>query len=187
MAITDADISFEGDFVNIQEEIWTLLRRTRFGHRIEFIRGEETCIMLPLHLTHPNSPLISLLNSALGFHAPTFFFGGRKPEIAASSVEKQQITLPPLLTLQFTRSPDCGAELPLEFDAGIYAVPGSSSTFYKLHGFCTQAAGTFVTYTRVRGGEQWFRVSGDQITTSDLGLRVQSKGILTAVYVRNKE
>ncbi|KAI8928838.1 hypothetical protein BC831DRAFT_446776 [Entophlyctis helioformis] len=99
-------------------------------------------------------------------------------------------------------------ELPLEVDLGFFydptaqvplqqfVAPGASGrgrrassssggrapTFYRLHGFVTQANGHFLTYTRIRGGGTWFKCDDGDVGLMDLGQRVASKGIMLALY-----
>nr|KAJ3407042.1 hypothetical protein HK105_003434 [Polyrhizophydium stewartii] len=86
-------------------------------------------------------------------------------------------------------------ELPLEIDLGFLLDPTAplpiqhghrsdnrSPTFYRLHGFLTQANAHFLTYTRVRGGHTWFKCDDSAINSVDLGTRVASRGVMVAIY-----
>ena len=55
-------------------------------------------------------------------------------------------------------------------------------TFYRLHGFVTHSGGHFLCYTRVWGGSEWFRCDDERIADVELGVRVESRGVVLAVY-----
>ncbi|KAJ1564382.1 hypothetical protein HK096_008245 [Nowakowskiella sp. JEL0078] len=99
-------------------------------------------------------------------------------------------------------------EVPEELDLGYYLTQGVNSdinlkennsstggevvktlfgnnnqeTFYRLHGFVTQTNGHFLTYTRLRNGNRWFKCDDDNIIDFDLSTRVSSKGVMLAMY-----
>ncbi|KAJ1560361.1 hypothetical protein HK405_007376 [Cladochytrium tenue] len=65
---------------------------------------------------------------------------------------------------------------------GRAAAAQPASTFYKLHGFMTQTEGRFLTYTRLRGQNGWFRCEDEDVAPADLVGRVVSKGVVMALY-----
>ncbi|KAI9353000.1 hypothetical protein DFJ73DRAFT_658902 [Zopfochytrium polystomum] len=132
-----------------------------------------------------------------------------KPDPATAPKPKTMFTdLPALLTISFRRGSSSGApetfhrtavELPMDIDLGFALdargprrrpVDNTSgltkkhapSTFYRLHGFATQTGGRFLTYTRLRGGNTWYKCEDETVTEADLGARVSSKGVVMALY-----
>jgi hypothetical protein len=57
-----------------------------------------------------------------------------------------------------------------------------SPTFYRLHGFITQKDGMYMTYSRVRSGNKWFRLQDLSVETVELGASIESKGMVLALY-----
>lgn len=112
--------------------------------------------------------------------------------------------IPYLLTLIFQRPLVEGAEafhrtaveMPMDFDFGFgldlklassstsvsECEDASRSTLYRLHGFVTQTDGRFLTYTRLRGQYAWFKCEDEVVSEADLGFRVESKGVVAALY-----
>ena len=172
------------------------LSQTRFGRRFDMILDQLQCYLkldLSDYAESMEIPLLSLLNHQLGHASPTFFFGNTiLPPGNAPKFFKQ---LPHFFAVIFHRPKKTlfhatAMELPFEWDAGRLLDPlaakplanGVQCTFYKLHGFVTQAQGKYVTYTRTRGGQQWYRCCDENITKIELNIRVSSKGVLMAIY-----
>jgi hypothetical protein len=164
---------------------------------------------LNLEINNEKTHLISLINESLGFDRPSFYCGGAIPK-RPTNTKKNFITLPSLLTLTFTRKEGCAVELPHGFDAGCYRrpkplpiLPQSEpctkstintskpiihitplSSYFSLHGFVTKSEkGDYITYTRIHGLDQWYRIDGYDVSKYDIGnMPVKSKGVLLAIY-----
>ncbi|KAJ3053505.1 hypothetical protein HK097_004144 [Rhizophlyctis rosea] len=87
--------------------------------------------------------------------------------------------------------PSPAVELPMEMDLSYSLSDLARSTrtgkdrdrtFYRLHGFVTHSGGHFLCYTRVWGGSEWFRCDDERIGDVELGVRVESRGVVLAVY-----
>lgn len=113
-----------------------------------------------------------------------------------SDIKLKFAQLPGYLVLSFRRK-GCTAslEMPIDLDLGHYldwehanktVVDGLSrgtiKTLYWLHGFTTVAEGRFITYTRIRDSSKWYRCVDDVVNSVDLGSRVESKGVVCAIY-----
>ncbi|KAJ3083572.1 hypothetical protein HK100_009435 [Physocladia obscura] len=62
---------------------------------------------------------------------------------------------------------------------------GATGTFYRLHGFVTQTEGRFIVYMRVKESRGFWKVGDDGSVAEDevdLGVRVNSKGVVAALY-----
>ena len=120
----DPSFKIKGSFTEIHADILSRLQKTRFGQRMVLELGDQETPVTFLELfikTPGKTHLIALLNQTLGFDVPIFFFGGSIPDSRGGN-KRTLISLPSILTLQFTRSDEnCGgAELPQEFDAGAF-------------------------------------------------------------------
>ncbi|KAI9346248.1 hypothetical protein BDR26DRAFT_1005395 [Obelidium mucronatum] len=88
-------------------------------------------------------------------------------------------------------------EVPMDLDLGFAVSPEATqttsnnnnkklNTLYRLHGFVTQTEGRFITYTRLRGSSLFYKCEDDVIGEgTDLGGRVNSKGVVMALYKVN--
>lgn len=108
------------------------------------------------------------------------------------------LSLPHYLILSFQRSPNLSSssgstgpiELPFDLELGPLcsrhhaqlSLPPIEHTFYKLHGFVTQSKNHFLTYTRIRGGLDWWKCDDAVVNECDLGHRVASQGVVLCLY-----
>ncbi|KAI8915539.1 hypothetical protein EDD86DRAFT_196290 [Gorgonomyces haynaldii] len=190
------------EYQELLDRLTRLFCETRFGDRYLF-EIKNTTISTNRYLTvkighlpqHNQVTLLSVLNQSLGHHYATFFDGNSLP-LSSSGPKTTFLKLPELLCIYLERPlSESGyhstpVEIPIELDAGLYLDPsarkpvshGVQCTFYRLHGFSTQAQGKFVTYTRIRGGSEWYRCCDEATSVVDLGMRVSSKGVLFCVY-----
>eukprot|EP00842_Homolaphlyctis_polyrhiza_P006561 jgi/Hompol1/6906/HPOL_002390-RA len=164
----------------------------------------ETVSLIPLlnsRFRHHPATLFGQAN-------PTSQIPNTYPSSSSSDEHPTLFTiLPHFLTISFDRKVldppardakyhSTTVELPLEIDLGFYLDPrapppvihmarggrSGSATFYRLHSFVTQANGKYLCYTRLRGGNEWYRCADENISVVDLGSRVASKGIMLAIF-----
>ncbi|KAI9101818.1 hypothetical protein DFS34DRAFT_577609 [Phlyctochytrium arcticum] len=118
----------------------------------------------------------------------------RLPHFFLFSLHRPLVTTPTSSHLSSTPSPThtyhpVPTELPAEIDLGFYVDQSSPTppdasqhTFYRLHGLVTQSDGMFLTYTRLQGGSTWFKCMDEVVQDVDLGTRIESKGVVFALY-----
>ena len=163
-----------------------ILVKTRFSQRFHLKRLErrqDSALDLKslydycfsIHLSREESltdtcHLVSLIQKAVGLH------GSRKRLFLRS--------LPTFFSISFTRDPEFSKEieLPLDLDLGFLSGRCKKS-LYAMHSFVTLSKqNVFITYTRIRGGRDWYRVQDQFIEWSDVYARVKSRGVVYVVY-----
>ncbi|KAJ3054766.1 hypothetical protein HDU99_007703 [Rhizoclosmatium hyalinum] len=130
-----------------------------------------------------------------------------KSTSASQQQQKLLTKVPTLLPLLFHRPLSASknvfhrtsVEVPLEIDIGFLVHPQTLvaaqkehrcnhrvGTYFRLYGFVTQTEGRFITYTRCGSiwGEDLFWKCEDEVVSGpiELGTRVNSKGIVIALY-----
>lgn len=181
------------DYIKMYEIfMFKIIRNTRFGKR--FNMKPNYYLTIDINLLTRNSTLIELLNGM--YNLPSLFFGGRPPP----KMERQPLIeeLPSFVTILFNRYKDgklCDTllEIPYEMDMGKFCTIDckkpfagygykGSPTFCRLHGFVTQKKGKYYVYSRTRSGSKWFRICDEQVENVEMGMSIESKGILMAIY-----
>jgi hypothetical protein len=156
----------------------------------------------PLHSSpapsHTTTTTTTTSSSPSPFKSASFFSSSNnnsqtqqapQPNTTLQSIQlhKPTVELPMDLDLGFTIDPNAPVPEPLYSSPFNHLHPANGSkktrnTFYRLHAFVTQTEGRFLTYTRLRGGEKWWRVEDEKVEVAELGTRVASKGVVMAVY-----
>lgn len=173
-----------------------LLMKTRFGSRFRIDANHGNYLGLELLFSHSRPvALVELLNST--FSIPTLFTGGKL--IPPQRQMPLLLQLPHFLVIAIQRHSfdgtisDTTLEVPLEMDFGKYLSKDGtkpktmykyrgSATFYKLHGFVTQKNGHYLTYSRVRSGNVWYKIDDESVEEQELSWQIQSKGVCMLLY-----
>jgi hypothetical protein len=175
----------------------TVIQKTRFGDRF-LIRPEySVACALPLDfcsLPVPKTSLIEVLNGVFG--VPSLFFGGAP--LPKQAMIPKLLQLPHYLVFLFLRFNGkelntTTLEITMDIDMGKFMDPKAlkpsvahgyrgSPTLYRLHGFITQKDGMYMTYSRVRSGQRWFRLQDHTVEPVELGVSIESKGIVLALF-----